>query len=68
MASKRHIRRRACESKIAHKSAAAAYGAALSYSADFCELLRSYRCPWCGRWQIGHSEDNHDNRTLKARS
>jgi hypothetical protein len=65
MSSKRHLRWRVCRSKIAHRSAAAAYGAALSYLADFGELLRPYKCRWCGKWHVGHSEANHDNRTLK---
>jgi hypothetical protein len=66
MASKRHLRWRVCRSKIAHRSAGAAYAAVKSYAADFGETLRVYKCGFCTGWHIGHSEANHDNRTLKA--
>jgi hypothetical protein len=65
MASKRAIRRRACERKVAHKSAAAAHGAVLGHLETFGELLGYYHCPWCGQWHIGHNKNNADNRTLK---
>jgi hypothetical protein len=66
MASKRQLRRRACKGKVAHRTAGAAYAAALSYLADFGELLRVYKCPWCPAWHVGHSAANADNRRLKT--
>jgi hypothetical protein len=65
MVSKRNLRARACKRDIAHKNARAAY-ARRKPSAVFDERLGFYRCPWCGRYQLGHNQDNHDNRKLKA--
>jgi hypothetical protein len=65
MASKRHVRRKACGRKIAHKSAGAAYAAVIGHATVYGELLRYYHCRWCGKWHLGHNENNHDNHKLK---
>jgi hypothetical protein len=51
MSSKRHLRRRSCESKRAYPTQQAAWGG-LKRTAGSGLLL--YRCRWCGQYHVGH--------------
>jgi hypothetical protein len=52
MASKRNIRRKACEGKQKmEKYSAIAYAKKLRKRG---EIMNAYLCKFCGRWHIGH--------------
>ena len=54
MASKRHQRRRSCESKVGHDTKEAALRAAAGLRKSFFGGSWSvYRCEWCGRYHVG---------------
>lgn len=54
MASKRRLRRRSCGSKQRHPSIAQAYAHALSLRKKTGEVVRPYRCDFCGGFHVGH--------------
>ncbi len=53
MASKRAVRRRACQGKEAHETYEKANGIAC-YFRRMGEHMRAYRCKFCGHYHIGH--------------
>jgi hypothetical protein len=68
VASKRRIRRKACDGKVRHKDAAGAkiamrktaHGAAAARTSG----LNAYQCPHCQGWHIGHTRGSrHHVRT-----
>jgi hypothetical protein len=67
MASKRNVRRHACEGKVRHASPRAAL-AALGITAN--RLARSlgrhdlniYRCGFCHGWHVGHIQHTREHR------
>jgi hypothetical protein len=65
MSSKRALRRKRCQSKIAHQTEGAAFAHLHAYNNKFGQWLNAYRCHWCGAWHIGHTEENHSNRKQK---
>tara|TARA_Y100000310_G_scaffold260204_1_gene269043 strand:+ start:2480 stop:2731 length:252 start_codon:yes stop_codon:yes gene_type:complete len=62
MASKRHLRRRDCRSKIRYANGGHANDAVRRAFYLHGELLHRYRCPNCGAWHLGHKRtaDGHD--------
>ncbi len=52
MASKRHLRRRACESKVRHLSQATAWAHANHLRQKTGAPYHHYRCAW-GHWHVG---------------
>jgi len=54
VASKRALRRRACESKRAYPHEGAARQAAKLALRERGEVLSCYPCTFCGGWHIGH--------------
>lgn len=52
MSSKRHLRRRSCEGKIAFQTEAAAWA---RVRRDQLRGLHPYRCAFAGHWHLGHS-------------
>ncbi len=65
MASKRRLKRRACERKIKHKSRGAAFAAIkamwLRYGTG-ARGVQPYRCSHCGAWHVGHEPGSKGNR------
>ncbi len=56
MASKRHVRRKACEAKRWYATESEARQAAARMRAKKAETLEAYRCPLGGtnHWHVGH--------------
>lgn len=54
MASKRRIRRNACEGKQRHPDKDSAIGHATAHKHRFKEYLRAYHCRFCKGWHVGH--------------
>lgn len=56
MASKRHLRRKQCEGKARHTTAAGAFIAIrkLHQKHGHRGQMGVYRCPHCGKYHIGH--------------
>lgn len=56
MASKRHIRRKACAGKQRHETQleAVAHSASLRHKGEIGQL-NSYRCVYCGGYHVGHT-------------
>lgn len=54
MASKRRLRRKACEGKVRYKSSKSAHNEAMRRSRMTGHRLNSYRCEFCGGHHIGH--------------
>ena len=56
MASKRNLRREACEAKRRYDNPGAAYAAARRNAKPFPASgdLGAYRCPFCAGWNLGH--------------
>lgn len=55
MASKRHLRKKACEWKRSFSTLHAAVGASISLRKRTGERTRAYRCPHCGKFHHGHT-------------
>jgi hypothetical protein len=56
MASKRKLRRRACEGKVRFESRDAAERKRRFVYRDYNEkALNVYKCRFCGGWHLGHS-------------
>ena len=55
MASKRHIRRKACENKRSYPTLDAAIGASIGLRKRTGDRTSAYRCPFCGRYHHGHT-------------
>lgn len=54
MASKRHVRRRSCEGKVAHATREGAGIAAAKLRKSFNGgTWAAYHCRWCGCWHVG---------------
>lgn len=68
MASKRHLRRRSCEGKVRHASAAAAQLAAgkLRKTHDG-GAWAAYRCQFCGAWHVGRQSAQQRQATHARR-
>ena len=54
MASKRHLRRKACEGKIKFADFKSAHQACISYKHKFGHYMRAYPCRFCSGYHIGH--------------
>lgn len=54
MASKRRLRRNACDGKTRYAEQQAAHVAAGRASERAGAWISSYKCPFCGAWHIGH--------------
>jgi hypothetical protein len=54
MASKRRLRRIACEGKKQYKDVNIANIAAGKAAHRAEQWIRAYKCEFCGRWHIGH--------------
>ena len=54
MASKRHVRRKACEGKVKFTDQEKATKAAYSYLKSYGQYMHTYKCKFCSRWHIGH--------------
>lgn len=54
MASRRHMRRRACEGKQRHVDQAGAVAHMISLKRIGDSNLNSYKCPHCKGWHVGH--------------
>mgnify|MGYP001617140279 FL=1 len=55
MASKRRLRRRACEGKLRYVSHAQAHAAISAQTWKWTAHMSAYPCPHCGRYHIGHT-------------
>ncbi len=55
MASKRHMRRKACEHKRSYPTLDAAIGASISLRKRTGSRTGAYRCPFCGQYHHGHT-------------
>jgi len=55
MASKRHMRRKACEHKRSYPTLDAAIGASIGLRKRTGSVTSAYRCPFCGRYHHGHT-------------
>lgn len=62
MASKRHIRRKACEWKRSYPTREAAIDASIVLRRRTGSKTTAYRCPFCGCYHHGHTP----TRTKKA--
>ena len=54
MASKRHVRRKACGHKVRHASAGDALKHLRALRAEGGRNLETYRCRFCRQWHVGH--------------
>jgi len=56
MSSKRHLRRKACDGKVRHKTQQDAIYQIISLRKDNqnVKLLKPYRCKFCKKFHIGH--------------
>lgn len=69
MASKRHIRRKACQGKAKHTTmehALIALRKTIEFGTD-TDGLHAYKCPHCGYHHVGHSLNYHTSRNEKWR-
>jgi len=62
MASRRHLRRKACGHKRSYPTLADAIGASIGLRKRTGSRTSAYRCPFCGRYHHGHTA----SRTKKA--
>jgi hypothetical protein len=62
MASKRHLRRRQCENKIAHPTSRKAAAVAHTVGSSI------YLCPFCGAWHVGRPSRKKRQRIAAARA
>jgi predicted RNA-binding Zn-ribbon protein involved in translation (DUF1610 family) len=67
MASKRHIRRRSCESKVRHADFESAVAHAKRQRAVYGEIVKPYSCPRCGGWHVGRSAHSRHHGEVAAR-
>lgn len=68
MASKRHIRRRGCESKIRHEQANHAEGAARSMHERFPhQQFTWYGCHHCGGFHVTHDWQESMNSKVRGK-
>lgn len=58
MASKRHLRRKACQGKVRHLTEAHARAAihSLHTGKGWQGHMNAYRCPFCKGWHVGHAK------------
>lgn len=62
MSSKRHLRRRSCESKIKHLSENSAFNHAKSLGFGYFP----YRCQFCSAWHVGRP-NSRKLQSIKAK-
>lgn len=55
MASKRHLRRKACENKRSYPTLDAAISASIGLRKRTGSKTTAYRCPFCGQFHHGHT-------------
>ena len=55
MASKRRLRRKACDGKIKHATMQDAMLAAKLSSKKFNGRISAYKCQYCGSFHVGHT-------------
>jgi len=55
MASKRHLRKKACEWKRSYPTKEAAIDASLALRRRTGDRTNAYRCPFCGQYHHGHT-------------
>lgn len=55
MASKRHLRRKACENKRSYPTLDAEIGASIGLRKRTGDRTSAYRCPFCGQFHHGHT-------------
>lgn len=55
MSSKRRLRRRSCEGKVRHESAAGANIARAKLARRDDDRMNAYHCRFCGGWHVGHA-------------
>ena len=58
MASKRNLRRRACQAKQPYSMERARRTARAIHDRDGKDV-RAYKCQWCGSWHVGHYGAEH---------
>lgn len=66
MASKRHIRRKACENKRSYPTLDAAISASISLRKRTGSRTEAYRCPFCGQFHHGHTA-SRTRQALRAK-
>jgi len=66
MASKRRLRRKACEGKVRHLDLASAWEAARVAAQRSGDIIHAYRCQHCGGFHIGHA-GGELARTIQAK-
>lgn len=66
MASKRHMRRKACEWKLAYPTQTEAVAASIRLRKRTGSVTGAYRCPFCGQWHHGHTA-SRTREALRAR-
>lgn len=69
MASKRHLRRRACERKATHATREGAIIAAAKLRKSFNGgTWAAYHCRWCGCWHVGRPTARQRQATRARRA
>lgn len=69
MSSKRHLRRRSCEGKVAYESQVeAARQAGLVRRAHQGGSWAAYRCDFCGKWHVGRPSARQRRATRDRRA
>lgn len=66
MASKRHLRRKACENKRSYPTMDAAISASISLRKRTGSKTSAYRCPFCGQFHHGHTAQR-TKQAMRAR-
>lgn len=61
MASKRHIRRKQCGTKIRHKTRENADYHAYLLRRKGERIIHCYHCNFCGGWHVGHKPAKYRN-------
>lgn len=67
MASKRHMRRKACEWKRSYPTKETAVAASIRLRRRTGDRTSAYRCPFCGQWHHGHTA-SRTRKALRART
>jgi hypothetical protein len=67
MASKRHLRRRSCETKVRHTDFDGALAHAKKQRAVYGEIVKPYSCKHCGGWHVGRQARSRHHGEVAAR-
>lgn len=67
MASKRHIRRKACTGKVRHETEAFALIARRKTNPGLVGSMGVYRCDFCGGFHVGHRSVKRPGRSVRGR-